>query len=470
MEKSSTLILDATNVLEEIAGPKHGLSDFELREWGPRLLESWRSVMREDPGFLALPGREDLLAQVMAARSHLEGMDAFVLLGIGGSALGPRTIFETAFGPYGHRRVGREGGPAREVFIADNIDPDGFSQILEQLDLSRTLFNVVSKSGSTVETMAQWTIAWRAVTEAVGADRAARHFVFTTDPEKGFLRENASRLGVPVLDIPPEVGGRFSVLTPVGLFPALAMGVDPAELLAGARAMSQRCSNSDMESNPAAVLALVHVLMDRMKGKNIAVMMPYSDRLRAFAEWFGQLWAESLGKSRTPGGDQKAPMGQTPVRALGVTDQHSQIQLYVDGPNDRLITLLAVDRSRVALTLGAEAITGGDSGLSYLHGHDLGEVFRIEQAATELALARASRPTLVWRMPEATVSALGELFHVYSMATAIAGQLYDVDAYDQPGVEEGKNLTYGALGRAGYEAKGQELAGYRARTPGWVVQ
>lgn len=468
--ESPTLKLDLTNVLEEVVSHKYGLTDRELQEWAPRLEEAWKGVLNDEPGFLDLPHRDDLLAETRSLEDRLDGMTHFVLLGIGGSALGPRAIFEAAFGPYGAQRVGKPDGPKRHVYVADNIDPDGFSQILEGLDLSRTLFNVISKSGSTVETMAQWSIAWRKVTEAVGPKKAARHFVFTTDPESGFLREAASRLGVPALRIPPEVGGRFSVLSPVGLFPALAMGARPEALLEGARAMDVRCQRPNLDDNPAAVLAIIHFLADRLRGANIAVMMPYSDRLRTFAEWFAQLWAESLGKSRTKGGDKKAPVGQTPVRALGVTDQHSQIQLYVDGPHDKLITLLAVEQSRGDLPLGAPEITGEGQGLAYLDGHSLGEVFRVEQVATEMALARAGRSTLVWRMPHVDESVLGQLFHVYAFATAIAGNLYDVDAYDQPGVEEGKQLTYGALGREGYEAREHEISSYRAREALWVLE
>lgn len=467
--KPPEIRLDCTNALDEVVSSAHGLSDPEIDEWVPRVEGALQDLEEEPPGFLELPEREDLLGRVREAEAHLEGVREVVLLGIGGSALGPRAIFDAIWGPWGLTRVGKPGGPARALHVADNIDPEGFAQLLDGLDLAHTLFNVVSKSGSTVETMAQLTIAWRLVRERLGPAEVARRFLFTTDPEHGRLREIAARFSVPTLEIPPDIGGRYSVLTAVGLFPALATGVDPADLLAGAREMNRRCRGTPVHRNPAALLAIVHTLLDRLRGKSIAVMMPYSDRLRTFAEWFAQLWAESLGKSETPSGEPKSPSGQTPVRALGTTDQHSQIQLYVQGPNDKLITLLAVEQREADLALGSEDLFEAAPGLSYLAGHRLGEVFEIEQVATEMALARAGRPTLVWRIPSVGAHVLGQLFQVYEIACALAGALLHVNPFDQPGVEEGKNLTYGALGREGYETKGLELESYRARRDSWIV-
>jgi glucose-6-phosphate isomerase len=465
--------LEYTNITQEAIGAEHGLSQDDLRALAPRceelLQELHRSRQYNRPEFLDLPLRRDLLEQVLDLEPVLEGMDTFVLLGIGGSALGPRAIMEAAWGPQYLLQAGRPGGPPRRILIADNIDPDGFASLLDLCDPKTTLFNVISKSGSTVETMAQAAIAWRLAGERLGAEQRPRHFVFTTDPKKGFLRELAQREGVPALEIPDGVGGRYSVLTAVGLFPALAAGLRPVELLEGAAEMDAQCRTLQLFDNPAAMIAAAHYLMDLKKGKTITVLMPYSDRLRAFAEWFCQLWAESLGKSRSRGGELRAPVGQTTVRALGTTDQHSQIQLFLEGPNDKLITLVAVDRSDRDLPLASPGITQEGSALAYLSGHTLGEVFRVEQLATEMALAKAERPTLVWHLEGVTPYALGQLFYAYELACALAGGLYYVDPYDQPGVEEGKNLTYGALGRSGWEEKRDELARYRERGSGYRV-
>ncbi len=470
---ASPIELDYTDVMAETIGPEHGLTRVDLRSVAPRLEDILEDLRRGRqygrPEFLDLPSHTEITAQVRALEPVLAGIDTFVLLGIGGSALGPRAILEAVWGPDHVALAGTPGGCPRRVVVADNIDPDTFASLLDRLDLSRTLFNVISKSGSTVETMAQLAIAWRRTGEALGPAARPRHFVFTTDGQSGFLRALAEQSGVPALEIPSGVGGRYSVLTAVGLFPALAAGIRPEDLVAGASEMDARCRSLPVEGNPAALLAAAHYLLDRRKGKTVAVLMPYSDRLRSFAEWFCQLWAESLGKSRSLGGETRAPVGQTTVRALGTTDQHSQIQLFLEGPNDKLITMIAVESSAADLPLESPGITDPSSPLGYLRDHTLGEVFRVEQLATEMALARAERPTLVWRLGGVGPHALGQLFYVYEVACALAGGLYYVNPYDQPGVEEGKDLTYGALGRAGFEHKAEEVAHYRARATGYKV-
>lgn len=253
------------------------------------------------------------------------------------------------------------------------------------------------------------------------------------------------------------------MLTAVGLFPALAAGIPPQELLEGARAMDARCKTQRVLENPAALLAAAHFLMDRDKGKTVTVLMPYSDRLKAFAEWFCQLWAESLGKSQDQGGSPIRPVGQTTLRALGTTDQHSQIQLFIEGPPDKLVTFCRVETTAEPLPLRSAGITGEDSPLAYLAPHTLHDVFRSEQRATEMALVRAGRPSLTWRLERLDARAIGALFQVYEVACAMAGGLYGINPYDQPAVEGGKNLTYGALGRPGYESHRKDYLGYHER-------
>jgi glucose-6-phosphate isomerase len=465
--------LDYTNVMAEAIGLEHGLTIEDFRNLGPRLEELIQELQRSRlygrPEFLELPSRLDIIGQVRTAAPLLEDVDTMVLLGIGGSALGPRAILEAAWGPNHILEAGRPGGPERRVFIADNIDPESFAQLLDLCDPRRTLFNVISKSGSTVETMAQLAIAWARVGDALPTSERARRFLFTTDANEGFLRNLAVQEGIQALEIPAGVGGRYSVLTAVGLFPSLASGIDPEELLEGAGEMDARCRSPLLLENPAACLAAVHYLMDRRKGKTVTVLMPYSDRLRTFADWFCQLWAESLGKSHSRGGELRAPVGQTPVRAVGTTDQHSQLQLYLEGPNDKLLTLALVERLERDIPLRSQGITDDSLGLEYLRDHTLGDVFRTEGLATEMALAKAERPTLVWRLPAVSPHVLGQLFYVYEVACALAGGLYHVDPYDQPGVEEGKQLTYGALGRRGFEDKKEEMTRYRERGSGYRV-
>jgi glucose-6-phosphate isomerase len=279
---------------------------------------------------------------------------------------------------------------------------------------------------------------------------AREHFVFVTDPKQGALRPLATREAIPALDIPPNVGGRFSVLTPVGTLPAALIGIDVAALIDGARDMRERCAERDARRNPAAVFALLQWLADTRAGKHVNVLMPYSDPLRDMALWFVQLWAESLGKIRPDG----AHVGATPLAALGATDQHSQVQLFMEGPADKTIAFVAVKEHGTDLTI--PKLHGDVSELAYLGGHSLAELISIEQRATAGALARRGRPNLTITLDRVDAWHVGGLMMLLEIATAYAGELYGIDAFDQPGVELGKQFAYAMLGRPGADAAKRE--------------
>jgi glucose-6-phosphate isomerase len=229
--------------------------------------------------------------------------------------------------------------------------------------------------------------------------------------------------------------------------------------------MDERCRGRSYKNNPGLALAGAHILMDRAKGKTCTVMMPYADGLRSFAEWFCQLWAESLGKRRTPSGETRSPVGQTPIRAVGATDQHSQLQLYVEGPNDKLFTLIAVNEPSREVTIPRTSPPElVEEKLAHIPGHGLGEILGIERSATEMALASAQRPVMVLEVPRLSADALGQMFFLYEYATIAAGMLYHVDPFDQPGVEEGKRLTHAAMGKPGLEEAGEMVRMHRSRT------
>jgi glucose-6-phosphate isomerase len=242
------------------------------------------------------------------------------------------------------------------------------------------------------------------------------------------------------LDIPGNVGGRFSVLSPVGLLPAALTGIDTAGLLAGARAMRDRCLQEDRDSNPAAVFAALQCLADE-SGKGIHVLMPYSDSLRDMAAWFVQLWAESLGKQ---GGQGASAVGPTPLAALGATDQHSQVQLFMEGPADKTVTFMTVP---AADDIAIPYLHPDVPELAYLGGHHLGELLDVEQRATAGALAARGRPNMTLELELADAWHVGGLFMLFQVATILAGAWYGVNPLDQPGVELGKQFTYGMLGR-----------------------
>jgi glucose-6-phosphate isomerase len=344
------------------------------------------------------------------------------------------------------------------------VDPATIGPFLDRLDLGRTLFNVVSKSGGTAETMSQYLIVRQRLMDKLG-DGYRRHLLFTTDPEKGVLRQLAKQEDIASLPIPPSVGGRFSVLSAVGLLPAALVGIDVRELLAGAREMAERCDTDDLRSNPAGLFAALQYLADTEADAPIQVMMPYSDRLRDVADWFRQLWAESLGKQSTRAGEEVFA-GPTPVKSLGATDQHSQVQLYIEGPFDKTITFLAEAESEIDVEIPSAYPELGE--LGYLGGHTLGELLRTEMLATEAALARRGRMNMMIELPRVDARSLGGLFMLFQIATVYAGHLYGVDPLDQPGVELGKQLTYGIMGREGFETQRGEWEGREPKKDDWT--
>jgi glucose-6-phosphate isomerase len=400
-------------------------------------------------GFLALPFDSGGLVQAQDLADRLEGrFENLVIIGIGGSALGARTLRDGLLGPLWNERSDEERSGKPRMYILDNVDPDAVSDATAHLDLRRTLFNVVSKSGSTAETMALYLVIEGLLIEEVGIEKVGEHFVFTTDPENGALRAIADAEGIASLPIPENVGGRFSVLSSVGLFPAAFAGVDVAGLLAGAAQADEYCRTPVLRENPAGLVATLLHTAHSEAGASIHVMMPYSERLRSFSSWFQQLWAESLGKAHDRSGNV-VHRGPTPLPAVGVTDQHAQVQLFIEGPRDKVVIFLALTGSRPDLVIGTHRASVPSAG--YLGGHTLGQLMDAERQATAEALRRSGRANMTLEMESLDASTLGELFMLTSVATLYAGVLYDVNPLDQPGVELGKQLTYGLMGREGYD-------------------
>ncbi len=413
-------------------------------------------------GFVDLPDDRRLLEQVTGFSAAARGSyDDVVILGIGGSALGPIAL-RTALRPSGWNMLDEKArGGFPRLHVLDNVDPETIAALLDRLNLARTLFIVTSKSGGTAETMAQFVI----VHDRIMAARldVPKQMVFVTDPKQGALRPLAERLKVPALDIPPSVGGRFSVLTPVGTLPAALIGIDVKSLLAGAGEMARRCQNQELGTNPAGVYAVLQWLADTQLKKSVAVFMPYSDPLRDFAAWFVQLWAESLGKKRADG----SSVGSTPIAALGATDQHAQVQLFMEGPADKTVTFVAVKERRTDVEIPAAFADVRE--LGYLAGHTLAELIDIEQRATAGALARRGRPNMTLHLDRVDAAHVGELMMFLEIATAYAGQLYGIDAFNQPGVELGKQFAYALLGRPGADAAKKEWDSLPKSDPRWSV-
>ncbi|HEU4565875.1 MAG TPA: glucose-6-phosphate isomerase [Gemmatimonadaceae bacterium] len=392
-------------------------------------------------GFVALADGSTLAAEIRQfADGAGQAFSDIVVLGIGGSALGTIALRSALRPPHWNALSDEERDFYPRLHVLENVDPVTIAALLDRLELGRTLFLVISKSGGTAETMAQYLIVRGRLESALG-DGVSRHLVFITDPEKGALRAIARKEGIAALDVPPNVGGRFSVLSAVGLLPAALVGVEIEKLLAGARDMLARCRSAALEENPAGVFATLQWLADTTLGLHTQVLMPYSDPLRELSAWWVQLWAESLGKIRPDGGH----VGPTPLPALGATDQHSQVQLFMEGPRDKTVTFVALAESPVDLEI--PRLHGDLAELAYLGGHSLAELLNAERQATAAALAQRGRANMTITIDRLDAEHLGGLLMLLEVATVYAGELYGVNPLDQPGVELGKRYTYALMGR-----------------------
>ena len=450
------LRFDYNNMMTEFVGDEQGISAKTLASskglcqsafdafnaMRGKEMTGWAQLMYEQDEIV-----EDILATAKEVRAKYK---YFVVLGIGGSALGPISVFNALKHlHYNDLPDEKRGGP--KFYVEDNVDPERMAALLDVIELDKTCFNVITKSGSTSETMSQYLIVWDMLKKAFG-DKANEHMIATTSMFKGNLIKLAQKENLKTFYIPDGVGGRFSELCPVGLFPAAVLGIDIKALLCGAAYMDKLCSTADMK-NPAMAFALLQYLAIN-EGKNISVMMPYTDSLRFIADWYCQLWAESLGKNVKKDGTP-VNVGQTPVKSLGVTDQHSQVQLYTEGPFDKVVTFIAVDNYRATVTIpnGCEEFPN----VNFLCGHTMNELITTEMKATAYALTQSKRLNNTIYLPEVNEFTLGQLLFMLELATGYIGEMFGIDAYNQPGVEAGKNATYAMFGRAGYEEKRKEL-------------
>ena len=375
-----------------------------------------------------------------------------LVLGIGGSALGGVALTEALLKPYWNllSEEQREGLP--RIFFLDNIDPDSITALLDILDLSKTLVNVITKSGDTAETMSQFMIVKDRLEKELG-DNYRYNIVATTDKKTGSLRQISEQEGYKTFVIPDDVGGRFSVFSAVGFLPLALVGIDIDSIVNGIKDMDLALKNTDIRENIAAQNALIHYLLDMKKGKNISVMMPYSSRLRYVADWYAQLWAESLGKNKDKDGND-VHVGPTPVKALGATDQHSQIQLYNEGPNNKIINFIRVEEFDNTLEIPN---IFEYTGIGYLGGKTINQLINAEADSTRVALSDYGRPTVTITLDKVDGYNLGQLLYMFEVQTAIAGELYNINTFNQPGVEQAKNYTYALMGRAGYEESAHAL-------------
>ena len=420
-------------------------------ELAHKQLETKTGAGNDFLGWLDLPvtyDKEEFARIKEAAQKIRSDSDVLLVAGIGGSYLGARAVVEAVKGLYHN-----EADDGLKIYFCGNtISPTALNDIIKLTKGKRFSINVISKSGNTSETMSQYLIVSDLLKQRYGK-AYGEHMILTTDASKGNLNKIGKADGLKMFVVPDGVGGRFSEMCPVGLLAAAVSGIDIEELLAGAAAMDARCRVPGYQKNPALFAAgAMYAALE--KGLNIHVMMPYADSLKFMADWYAQLWAESLGKNVHRDGTP-CDEAQTPVKSLGVTDQHSQVQLYTEGPDDKVITFLKVKNFRRSITIPVGCEEFKD--VSFLCGKTLGELMEAECKSTEYALLKAAKPSWSITLPEVNAYTLGQLMYFFEMQTAYMGELMNVDAFNQPGVEEGKNAAYALLGRAGYENKAAEL-------------
>jgi len=438
------------NVTAEVIGEENGISSGRLQALAEQTSPLIQKLNTEKKAgqtpYRVLPYSEKTPQQVKALAAELQGhCENLVVLGIGGSALG-NIALQTALNPYMYNLDEKQRRGPR-LFVFDNIDPPQLASFLDWLDtnLDKTIFNCISKSGRTAETASQFLIVRKLLSDRLGPQALKNQIIATTDPKQGTLRKIADEAGLRCLEVPDGVGGRFSVLSAVGLFSAAMCGIDIDSLLAGARDMDVRVSNEDFYKNPAALNAAINYHFYN-NGRKISVMMPYSFALRDLADWYRQLWAESLGKANALDGAQ-IHIGPTPVKALGTTDQHSQVQLYREGPDDKLFTFLQVKNFDKNLKTGPAPDNAPE--LAYLADTPLTSLLNSEKIATEYAILQDKRPCLTIHFDTVEPYTVGQFIYLYEVTTSLAGALFGINPYDQPAVELGKEATFALMGKKG---------------------
>lgn len=456
-QKTMQIKVDYNNMMADFIGNEQGFTEKDLSS-NKSFAEAAYATVAAGRGtgmmeWTELPYNQAEIVKDIneTAKDIRKKFDNFVVLGIGGSALGPIAVFQ-ALCHLRHNELPKKARKAPKLYVEDNVDPERMASLLNMLDLEKTVFNVVTKSGATSETMSQYLIIMD-ILKAKFGDKAKEHMIATTSANRGNLIKIAKAEGFKTFYIPDGVGGRFSELCPVGLLPAAVLGIDIKAMLKGAAFMDKLCKSKDFKKNPALCSALLQYLSMK-NGKNISVMMPYADSLKYIADWYCQLWGESLGKAVDKDG-KTVYAGQTPVKALGVTDQHSQIQLYREGPFDKVITFIAVENFRAEVEISEGCKEFPD--VNFLCRHTLSELINTERKATEYALTTAHRPNFTITLPEVNAFTIGELLYYFELETAYTGAMLNIDTFNQPGVEGGKNATYALFGRKGYEKTKEEM-------------
>lgn len=434
---SPLLHIDTARLYREGVGAE-GIDKTEIEALAPELRRMHQAVFDKSEGGLnaefACLGLHDSMPEslppIEAAAEQLRRFKDVAIIGIGGSSLGAKAVYQAL--------VGEPGARYPRLHFLENIDPRNLDLFIRNCSAEKAAVICISKSGGTIETVVQYLIVREWLERQLGKDKARQHQYLITDPAQGWLRDLARREALPSLPLPPRVGGRYSVLTAVGLLPLAAAGVDIRGLLAGAAANAARCASENPGTNPALEMAALFYLLDTRKNKRVSIMMPYADPLQLFGDWYRQLWAESLGKRRG-GRTDDPPAGTLPVTALGTVDQHSQLQMYLESRRDKIFTFMTIDHWRQNPSI---PLSGEDrKTFPYLEGKRLQDVLAAEFRATSQVITETGHPSMTLSLPTLDAHALGQLIDLYQRATVYAGLLYGINPLDQPAVEKGKQLA-----------------------------
>jgi glucose-6-phosphate isomerase len=437
MKKKAILSFEADNFFSEKTKGQ-GVCNKDLDELSSKLTNIRQKLKKAwldgSVGYLSIPERQkDARLSVDEAKRGMQKFKTLIVLGIGGSDLGARALVRAL-------QSGKRG--MRIHFLGANTDPEEIADLLAEVDLKSSFINIISKSGDTIEPMGTFLLLRDRLIRKVGRRKHAAQIIATTDQKAGTLRTIADREGYRTLPVPDDIGGRWSVLTPVGFFPAACAGIDVNGLLRGAKQVRDQFFSATTHSNDVLKFAGLHYLNYSQQNRNITVLMPYAARLNLLGSWFRQLWAESLGKRQSRAG-QVVNHGLTPIAALGATDQHSQIQLYNHGPANKMITFIEVENLRNDFVVPEPF--SDLPGVSYYGGRRFSQLLHIERAATAHALTQNSKPNGTIFIPEISAESVGGLMTFFMLATSVMGELLDVNVYDQPGVEDGKKAIAALL-------------------------
>ena len=442
--------LDYANIISEIIGGK-GISTQEIKD-ASKMLETVKENINEklksDYFALQLPYTMQMKAAdiVETAKKIRENYENFVVVGMGGSSLGNQFLHFAFNGIYYNELH------TPKIYFLDNVDPESTTALLNHLDLEKTMFNIITKSGSTPETIENFLV----ITDALKANGLdfKEHLIFTTDPEKGLLRELSKKLSIKTFDIPQQVGGRYSVLSPVGLLSGAVEGIDIPVLLRGAELMRIKIINSDARNCSALLLPFIQYKMFKEKGININGMFTYSDGLSYLGLWYRQLLSESIGKKLDREGNI-TNTGITPLAVRGTSDQHSILQLFLEGPFDKLLMLVAPQEYRNDTTINGE-VTDAEQA-TYLKEKNYSELIKSEFLATQAALKKNRRPFVTIQIPEIEEEEIGKLIYMLEYSVIALGEMLNINPIDQPAVELGKKFTYGIMGRNGFAKEKEEF-------------